>query len=341
MVEESTQEWFLEIEGSKAGPFPTEQILGLLADKEIPETARIQSSAPGSAWITVRELAASQQQPSRNPPAQPAKPFVPPPRPAVLQPSNEFTHPGTEPTVIEIPAAPKHQPAKPEFSLFDALIAAKERKAQARGLPPQMKVARPNPFRLPAIPRKLWMVAGTATVLCVAAWGMVHVIKQKTSSLAANLENGSATPPAQVQPLNTAQPPSRPTITGSVAAYGLQNMAPAGNPPPHPAAMMPPALGQNNPSDEEREREREHERIEHERERDIANVDTAAQPMTPSAAPQTSNEGGVPVPPPPLRCPSQRFRSQRPKPRRPKRPIRPPRLLRPSPLPNDAAAGLT
>src|SRR5580704_5812569 len=93
MVEETTQEWFLEIEGQRTGPFNTEQILGLLEDGELPDTAQIFSSTTAVEFITVRQLA---ERESASKPSiavtltdGPSKLFTPPPRPADLQPGNE------------------------------------------------------------------------------------------------------------------------------------------------------------------------------------------------------------------------------------------------------------
>ena len=203
MVERTTQEWFLEVEGRKTGPFPTEQILGLLADHEIPETTRVLSAAPGSSWITVRELADSENRKSKS--------FVPPPRPTEAQASPETENASASPAA---PAA-----SKPEHSLLDALLAAKERKAQsARALPPEhSEAAHPNPFQLQNIPRKVWMMVGTAALLCIAAWGLAHFIKQTSPNLATNQETAEPShhvppPPA---PAPTAEPPSgRPSQPG-------------------------------------------------------------------------------------------------------------------------------
>ena len=50
MVISSSQEWFLEVVGKKTGPFSTEQVLGLLADKEIRGTQRITADL-SAGWV--------------------------------------------------------------------------------------------------------------------------------------------------------------------------------------------------------------------------------------------------------------------------------------------------
>lgn len=311
MVDETAQEWFLEIEEKKTGPFPTEQILGLLADREIPDSARIQASTPGSEWITVRELAErTQRGPTAEPPAPvlapaPAKPFVPPPRPADLHPTGEITRPGaagkpTPPVVAE--AIPENQRAtsKPEFSLLDALLAAKERKSHAsRAVPPDGESPLSNPFDLKNIPQKVWMMAGTAVVLCVAAWGMAHFIKQKKPSLATNTDAPEISRNIPPPPVPYNVPPITPGLANTTAPVPPPAARPANITPPNPAAAAPVATVQNT-SDTERERDRERERqLERDRDRDrdreIANEGTPP----PAAAPPPYAPGGEAIPPPP------------------------------------------
>src|SRR4051794_40749563 len=121
MVQGSAQEWFLEVEGKKTGPFTTEQILGLLSEKEIPGTQRVTSD--GAHWMTVRELA------DRQNPRPASKPFVPPPRPQELTPPPPAL-PG-ETVQEKAPAKPARDPA---IGLMDALQAAKDRKSHASTL---------------------------------------------------------------------------------------------------------------------------------------------------------------------------------------------------------------
>ena len=93
------EEWFLEVDGKRTGPFTSDQILGLLSEGEIPETARVTSNDLGERWITVSELEKRNASPSPHPqtsrptptprppeaaPASRAKTFTPPPRPIEL-----------------------------------------------------------------------------------------------------------------------------------------------------------------------------------------------------------------------------------------------------------------
>ena len=91
MSSASSQEWFLEVEGKRTGPFTTDQIVGLFQDGEVPGTQRITSASSEGKWITVNELVDSNK----------PKPFHPPPRPADLTPSQEVTRPS-----ISSPKAP-------------------------------------------------------------------------------------------------------------------------------------------------------------------------------------------------------------------------------------------
>jgi hypothetical protein len=272
MVEGSTQEWFLEVDGRKTGPFATDQILGLFADQEIPGTARVILTAPGSEWTTVAELAA--------PPPVAAKPFVPPPRPAELQPATSFR--------------PVKSSSKPELSLMDALRVAKERRTHH----PTSNVANTGSSstglsgfnliaRVQDVPRKAWLIAGTAAVLAAATWGMTQFIKQKAPAIAAQ-------PPHPSGNENRGAPAPAP-----VAMTTLPN-----TPVPQPRPMSPPAAPTTSATlsaDAERAREnerrdREDRERDMERERDIASLHNAAPQI---AAPMES-ENQVPPPPPPL-----------------------------------------
>lgn len=265
MVEGTAQEWFLEVEGRKTGPFATDQILGFFADHEVPGTARIISGAPGSEWTTVAELVAVEQK--NLPPSLPSKPFVPPPRPAELQPATSPI-----PTV-----------AKPELSLMDALRVNKER---LHGGTKAIEIPKPESSqdsfklitRIQEVPRKAWLIAATAALLLVATWGMTLFIKQKAPTVA-----------AQPAPAAAPSDDSRPTPGGmaAVRAPAPLNQAP-------PSVTLPSSLSADG--DRARERESEDQERENERERDLASShDAASQYVAPMDI-----DNGTPPPPPPL-----------------------------------------
>jgi hypothetical protein len=206
MVEGTTPDWYLEVEGRKTGPFTTEQILGLLKEREIPETARIISTQTDSDWFTVGALA-QQSAPHSLSGANPSsKPFVPPPRPAELQPSSNVPPPETQAAT-----------AKPELSLMDALRVTKERRAHSHATGskhPESDEADEHSFTplkaLRTIPRQAWWIAATAALLVVATWSMTRFVKQKAGTPAI----ADAPPPAPVpaEPVAAQNPPLPPPV---------------------------------------------------------------------------------------------------------------------------------
>src|SRR4051812_47241413 len=114
MVEESAQQWFLEIEGNRTGPFTTEQVLGLLADGELPDTQLLFTSANSNQFISLRDLASRHRVAPVAPPAQaPVQQKVPPApkaQEAVQSHSSEFTGTGITRPFIPPPRPSESHP---------------------------------------------------------------------------------------------------------------------------------------------------------------------------------------------------------------------------------------
>lgn len=298
MVESSTQEWFLEVEGHKTGPFATDQILGLFADQEILGTARIILTAPGSEWTTVSELASLVHPPPAASPSLGAKPFVPPPRPAELASTSNFN----------LTNAPKPVAvSKPELSLLDALRVTKERRSHhppSKAKEAESTFAEMSSFnliaRLQVIPTKTWLIGVTLIALCTATWGLTLYIKMQPPPLAAQpaaapvSETRAAIPPppsTSHQPPAALPPPAIPQARTSAAL----SVAP-------PKAISQPAAPQKSSAhNTDAERARENERRDHderdrdqERERDLANNNAPSQIV----APMESETQGPGSPPP-------------------------------------------
>jgi hypothetical protein len=220
MVIGSSQEWFLEVGGKKTGPFSAEQVLGLLQEKEIPETQRITSDSLEGKWVTALEFSKMHAAGLL-----PTKPFNPPPRPI-----EQVLPPGT----LEIP----HEiPTDPALGLFDALQAAKERKqSRFKRLRPRSRArdGEDGPVNeAPLIPNNAWLLAVLGLALLGGAWGMSHFIKQKTTESTGSLE---AAHPVHPSPTNV-----NPVPAGTVTAH---NPPPIGAPhtvtvPPVQKAGMP------------------------------------------------------------------------------------------------------
>ena len=244
MVRYASQEWFLEVKGKRTGPFTTEQVLGLLADKEIPETQRITASMTDDRWITVKELAEDYR---HTPQATPPKHFVPPPRPTELQHPSEGATPSTSAHAhVPLPesdasSAEARDLNKPEHSLFEALLAAKDRKANAgRALPPHSDGVRPNPFSFENIPisRNSWLMAAMAILLGSATWAMVHFIKQKATSEVVH-QPSTLQHPSQTADTVTSviTPPPLPVPPTPPTAQSAHFIPPAPPVPPAPPAQ--------------------------------------------------------------------------------------------------------
>ena len=106
-------EWFLDVGGARTGPFSAEQVLGFLAEGEIPENQKVTGDSIGNRWITAREFAARAREGQAATDRSASElGFTPPPRPADLD------RPGPAPDRSQ------HDTAK---NLFEALQTAKER----------------------------------------------------------------------------------------------------------------------------------------------------------------------------------------------------------------------
>jgi hypothetical protein len=302
----------LEIDGKRTGPFDTEQVLGLLADGEIPEVTQLFASTTTIEFITARELADRNQTPPHADP-EPNKTFVPPPRPT------EAVHAQEPARAAATPPKPK-----PELGLVDALLAAKERKTNStRAMPPEIAHKSPNPFRLQNIPRKAWAILGTAAVLFIGIWAMTYFIKQRVPGTVASTAPTSfeAAKPTVPAPPPALPPP--PGMTPPKPPGGDIVTAPPMPPSSAPGAFSAAQIAQHD-AEAEREREREADRErerEREKEREVANTNDAASqgnappppPPLPEAggpnglppgAPGAMGPGAVPLPPPPIPDPN-------------------------------------
>ncbi|MGK5082264.1 hypothetical protein WDW37_03085 [Bdellovibrionota bacterium FG-1] len=220
MVSDASQEWFLEIGEKKTGPFTTEQVLGLLADKEISEQQRVTSGLPDSVWISVGEFARI-----RTP-----KPFTPPPRPSDLVLSTDSSHSSSSANFI--PSAQDD----PAISLFDALQAAKERKPQsgARALPPESVHLTPHPFSLDRIPKRAWVVVGIGLLFFGAALLMTRYIKGRISSQPDAAQRAVVSPS---QTLNASAGPGGSPMVKQDNSSLINKIHSAPPPPPPPSTL--------------------------------------------------------------------------------------------------------
>ena len=146
--------WFVDIDGSKSGPFFLDQIMSMVHSGKIAPHHRITALHLKGQWISANELMGSKRAPGAS--------FQPPPRPGGIE------NPPTNPVLIEDPAV----------SLFDALKVVKEKK-QNRILP-EIR------FRGDKLSLSDWLAKNpwapvmflTAIVVMSLIWGMIAFMKK-------------------------------------------------------------------------------------------------------------------------------------------------------------------
>ena len=164
-------EWFLDLNGKKAGPYTVEQVQALVQEGEVHGQIRATSERLNQEWITVAELIVAFEAAVKGSDATgPSTHSQPPPRPT----ENLETV-----TVIATSSGGSFNDATQ--GLFDALQSAKERKAAAKLAPaPQEEwgsLQRPQR----KIPGQLWMIVALVLVLGTAIYGTMKLLAQKSS----------------------------------------------------------------------------------------------------------------------------------------------------------------
>ena len=164
-------EWFLDLNGKKAGPYSVEQVQALVQEGEVHGQTRATSDRLNQEWITVAELIVAFEAAVKNSDTSP--PSVhhqPPPRP------KENLE-----TVSVVPTSSGNFNDATQ-GLFDALQSAKERKAAAKLTPaPQEEwgsLQRPQR----KIPGQLWMIVALTLVLGAAVYGTLKLLAQKSTA---------------------------------------------------------------------------------------------------------------------------------------------------------------
>jgi hypothetical protein len=286
-------EWFLEVQGTRTGPYTPEQLVGLLEDGEIPPQTRVTTERLNGEWISIEELAHALAPPPAEAPARGGRiGFQPPPRPSEkeLRPSEDSgANPARDPT----------------NGLFDALLAARERKTAAKLLPPEAgewgTPAR-TPFRLP---RQAALIAVLVALLGLSIYGLVR-LTSKTVTTGAPV--AGATPPPPPPPL----PPAPASVdtgetTPAPTPAAKSMIFSTGTPRTRPVPVVAPgsdsggglvsrtAQEQADKDRDEREREMDRDR---ERERDLErdrggeeqqNAGGQPNPATPPPNPEDAN----------------------------------------------------
>ena len=230
----SVAEWFLDLDGKKAGPYTIEQVQGLLNEGTAHSESRATSDRLGDEWVTVADLvvafqaALNQAAPAmiQATPPQEGSSSLPlsglPPRPKEsLESAPVFT------------ASPGNRNDATQ-NLFDALQSAKERKAAAKLTPaPQEEWgSQQRPQR--KIPGQLWMIVALVFVLSIAIYGTAKLLGQKSGSTSASSTTATAKntqPPPPVEPGRN-PPPAMGSLAPSAPTGSLQrSVRPGSNPP--------------------------------------------------------------------------------------------------------------
>jgi hypothetical protein len=271
----SSEQWFLEVNGKKFGPYTMAQINALVRHHEIVGEDRVTAPHLSGKWMTVQEfvnqsdriaaaVASSQtgqrsaQSIPQNPPA--AAPTVPP-RP------DERTL-----TSITAPAFHSNEQRKPQsdavLNLFEILQAARERKTQTPTSAALPAIEMPRPVKSSGGGGLFWIAVPAMITVSIAAWRMTSTpppaaVAESEAPVKAQAPAPKAAPVAVSAPAPKAIIPVR-----AVAAT-----TPAAKPVVHATGFAVGRQAIKTPSapvltDRERERELERER-EREAEREL------------------------------------------------------------------------
>jgi hypothetical protein len=272
----STDQWFLEVNGKKFGPYTMAQINALVRHHEIVGEDKVTASHLSGKWITVQEFV-SQNEPTINIAAPSApKASVVPPRP------DERTL-----TSIIAPSHHSHEPRKSDSSdavlnLFEILQAARERKTQNQ-TPTTVGhsvIEMPRPVKSSSGAGLFWLAVPAMVVVAVAAWKMTGStpapapVAETVTPAQATAQTHAQAPAPKSAPTTASVPAAKPAQTRNVASTSLPVRAKAvsvsASIAPRQALRPAPVVNDRERERElEREREREAEReLEREKERD-------------------------------------------------------------------------
>lgn len=270
----STDQWFLEVNGKKFGPYTMAQINALVRHHEIVGEDKVTASHLSGKWITVQEFVskgdpAASAALSAGPSPQRSAQSIPQGAPATVPPRpDERTL-----TSITAPVSHSNEPRKSGsdavLNLFEILQAARERKTPTpTAAAAQPVIEMPRPVKSSSGAGIFWIAVPAMITLAVAAWRMTSspppaavaetetpakAPAQKSAPVAASAP--AAQKPAQSRTVAAAVPPakSKPVTHAPGFSVGRQALKQA------PAPTV---------SDRERDRERERE-LEREAEREL------------------------------------------------------------------------
>lgn len=245
--------WYLEVQGTKTGPYTATHIQALFQEGKIPGNLRVTTPPLNGQWISVHQLLdlykkmASDKRPSE---------FQPPPRPEGLD--------RGEKTDLNL------KREDPTLGLFEALQAAKERKNTAQQQAQQqrfqeegMSTWRPGGgLNRRSIPPQVWLIMSLVLLLGTSVWGVMKVLNKTFPA------GGAASLTQKAEKSAASAPVSRPTIKPAPVSQAAA--APKTPVPPFklvkPSRVVPvsepprPVVDDRRAADERYERERERER---------------------------------------------------------------------------------
>jgi hypothetical protein len=251
-------EWFLEVHGTKTGPYTVEHIHALLTEGQISPLLRVTSDRLSGEWITVQEMLQAYSS------SKISGEFQPPPRPDDIEKALGSS-------------SAERQSEDATLGLFDALQAAREKKHQSvlsqQRVSSNVEMGWAGGSRSSrSVPPQLWLILSLFMVLSAAVWGLMKIASKSFPQGGAGV--ASSSPVKDVSPASGAASQSASSAPAAVA-----NPAPVSRPvpvrpaptraanPPNFSAYAPPPKPQIDESREREAREREREREEAERAR--------------------------------------------------------------------------
>jgi len=261
-----TDQWFLEVNGKKFGPYTMAQIHALVRHQEVVGEDKVTGSHLNGRWISVQEFVTktgSSQTVAQTEPVE-STPSTVPPRP------DERTM-----TSLIAPSMRQVEPRKSGsdaiLNLFEILQSARERKPQTSNAVGHDVVEMPRPVRSSSGSPLLWFAVPAVVVASVVVWKMstgpspstpVAQTEPSDVKIAKSAPAPAAAKPAASRTVTAVNPPARAkTLTSLSSGFAAGRQQ-----------LRAPAPANNSIADREKEREKEREvERELERERDTEN----------------------------------------------------------------------
>lgn len=238
-------QWYLEVEGKRAGPFDLGQIQGLLADGEILPNTPVSQSPDTGPWLKAADLAAANgDHQAIEHPAESSSP-------SVLTATTVSTSGAAGSGSGHLPNRPSDgvslEPThrKPEgedttTQIFDVLQAMKDRKMAKKLTAPHPQewgqLARGASASSRRLPPQVLVIGAIASFLCISLWGVSRILDRGESAPIADAENSSA---KQDRPVETIKTHAKPQTTQAVDSHPSAPAPSVRTPASHEAPKTP------------------------------------------------------------------------------------------------------